>query len=294
MIGPRLGAHMSIAGGPSNALRRGHSIGCDAVQMFTRGPNRWQAPELTDQAVADFHHARDDTGLHAVVAHSSYLINLGSPDEVLWRRSIDALVDELERCRRLGVADYVLHPGAHMGAGVETGLARVARGLDEALNIAGDEITILLETTAGQGTGLGHRFEQLAGIIAKARTGEQLGVCLDTAHVWAAGYEFRDAESYATMWANFDAAIGLPRLRAIHLNDSRRERGSRVDRHQHIGQGSVGLEAFRLLMNDPRLRHVPMLLETPKGDDLNEDVANLALLRGLLDEPAPDGTIRSS
>jgi deoxyribonuclease-4 len=293
MTGPRLGAHMSIAGGPANALRRGHSIACDAIQLFTHAPNRWKAPALTTEQVDEFHRVRRHTGIDAIVVHSPYLINLGSPDEGLWRRSIDALIDDLVRCQRLGVVDYVLHPGAHMGAGVESGLARVARGLDAALCALDDDaLRILLETTAGQGTGLGHRFEQLVAIIDMARMGHQLGVCLDTAHVMAAGYEFGDAESYAAMWAHFDGVIGLERLRTTHLNDSQRERGSRVDRHEHIGKGSVGLEAFRLLVNDRRLWRAPMLLETPKTPDLADDVANLKLLRGLLnkDRPVDDTT----
>ena len=280
---PRLGAHMSIAGGPANALRKGHSIQCDAVQIFTRGPNRWQAKPLTQEEIADFRAMRQETGIHPIIAHSSYLINLGSPDQALWEKSLAALIIELSRCQQLGVRDYVLHPGSHMGSGEEDGLERVAQGLSAALAALPDaDVRILLEITAGQGDGLGHTFEELAWLCGNAAPSERLGICFDTAHALAAGYEFRDAESYAAMWAEFDATIGRDRLHAIHLNDSKRDLGSRVDRHEQLGQGYVGLEAIRLLVNDPSLRHVPMVLETPKGPDLKEDIENLAILRGLV------------
>ena len=285
MTGPRLGAHMSIAGGPANALLRGHSIGCDAVQIFTRNANRWRSKELTSQQIEDFQQARAATGVHPIVAHSSYLINLGSPDDDLWRRSLDALILEMRRCQQLGVRDYVLHPGAHRGAGEKAGVGRIATALSAALSAtAGTEVRVLLENTAGQGSSLGYRFEHLAWLMGHTEGTERLGACFDTAHALAAGYEFRQAESYAAMWEHFCDIIGLERLHAIHLNDSKRDLGSRVDRHEHIGKGYVGLEAFRMLVNDPRLRSVPMLLETPKGADMREDVENLALLRDLIHE----------
>ncbi|TEU13657.1 MAG: deoxyribonuclease IV [Anaerolineales bacterium] len=283
MTGPRLGAHMSIAGGPANALLRGHSIGCDAVQIFTRNANRWRSKELTSQQIKDFQQARAATGIHPIVAHSSYLINMATPDDDLWRRSVEALILEMRRCQQLGVRDYVLHPGAHRGSGEEAGLERIAAALSAALSAtAGAEVRVLLENTAGQGSGLGYTFEHLAWLMAHTEGTERLGVCFDTAHALAAGYEFRQAESYAAMWEHFCDIIGLERLHAIHLNDSKRDLASRVDRHEHIGKGYVGLEAFRMLVNDPRLRSVPMLLETPKGPDMLEDVENLALLRDLI------------
>jgi deoxyribonuclease IV len=293
--GPRLGAHMSIAGGLAKALKRGHSIGCDAIQIFTRNASRWASKDLTEADTQEFARALESTGIHPVVAHSSYLINLASPDDDLWARSVVALVTELERCRRLGVRDYVLHPGAHMDAGEQAGMARVVAGLREAFAAtAGADVIVLLEITAGQGSALGATFEQLAWMADHARPAERVGVCFDTAHALAAGYDFRDARSYAAMWHQFDAVIGLRRLRAIHLNDAKRDLGSHVDRHEHIGEGYVGLEAFRLLVNDPALRHVPMLLETPKGEDMREDVMNLARLRSLIGRnkvalPPPEG-----
>jgi deoxyribonuclease-4 len=286
---PLLGAHMSIAGGPANALLRGRSIDCDAIQMFTRNANRWDSRDLTDKEIAAFHEAREATGLAHVVAHSSYLINLGSPDEALWARSQGALATELERCRLLGIAHYVLHPGAHMGAGEEAGLQRIADGLTATLAAFGDGVTILLENTAGQGTALGYSFEQLHWLLENSPA-ERLGVCFDTAHALAGGYDLRDAAGYAATWDAFDRTIGLERLAAIHLNDSKRDLGSRVDRHTHIGEGALGLEPFRLLVNDVRLRHIPMLLETPKNEDLAEDIMNLATLRSLVAAaPPPEG-----
>ncbi len=285
---PLFGAHMSIAGGPHNALLRGRSICCDCIQMFTRNANRWEAKPLTEEEVARFRATREETGYEHVVAHASYLINLGSPDEALWRRSLGALVTELARCRLLGIDRYVLHPGAHMGTGPEVGLHRIADGLTAALaETDGSGVTILLENTAGQGTLLGATFEELRWLLEHAAPAERLGVCLDTAHAVAAGYVFGDAAAHEALWGTFDGVIGRERLGALHLNDSKREPGSRVDRHTHIGEGSLGLEPFRLLVNDPRLQGIPMLLETPKGEDLAEDVMNLATLRGLVGRQDP-------
>ncbi|HUV95442.1 MAG TPA: deoxyribonuclease IV [Anaerolineae bacterium] len=283
MTGPRLGAHMSIAGGPANALLQGQSIGCDAVQIFTRNANRWRSKELTSEQIKDFEQARSATGIHPIVAHSSYLINLATPDDDLWRRSVEALILEMRRCQQLGVRDYVLHPGARKGSGEKAGLERIVTALSAALSAThGSGVAILLENTAGQGSSLGYTFEHLAWLMGHTEGAYRLGMCFDTAHALAAGYEFRQAESYARMWDQFDDLIGIEQLRAIHLNDSKRDLGSRVDRHEHMGKGYVGLEAFDMLVNDPRLRSVPMLLETPKGPDMAEDVENLALLRGLI------------
>ena len=281
--GPRLGAHMSIEGGAANALRRGHSIDCDAIQMFTRNPNRWRAKDLTEEEIADFAQARDETEIQPIVAHSSYLINLGSPDDDLWERSQGALIDELHRCGQLGISDYVLHPGAHKESGGEAGLERVTVALERVLEAtAEDRVIILLENTAGAGTVLGQRFEELAWVIDRAGGGERLGVCFDTAHALAAGYEFRQSHTYRIMWAHFRQVIGRERLRCIHLNDAMRDLGSHADRHEQLGKGCVGLGVFRMLVNDADLRHVPMLLETPKGPDMHEDIENLALLRALI------------
>lgn len=287
MTRPLLGAHMSIAGGPANALRRGHSIHCDAIQMFTRNANRWTSKDLTPDDVAEFARARRETGIEAIVAHSSYLINLASPDEELWHRSCEALVIELGRCAQLGVRSYVLHPGSHVGTGEEEGLERAAVALTRALAASDPGVTILLENTAGQGSVVGYSFEHLAWLLAHAEPASHLGVCFDTAHALASGYDFRDRDAYEAMWAHFEALIGRHRLGCIHVNDSARDLGSGVDRHAHIGEGFVTLEAFRLLVNDERLHHVPMLLETPKGEDMAEDVMNLAALRGLIGRREP-------
>lgn len=276
---------MSIAGEPASALERGQSIHCDTIQMFTRNANRWRSRALTAQEIENFRRARERTGIHPIVAHSSYLINLASPEEELWLKSLDAAITEMRRCAQLGIVDYVLHPGSHRGAGEEVGLRRIAEGLTRALEAMADaEVIVLLETTAGQGDGIGCRFEHLAWLLEHIQPTERVGVCFDTAHVLAAGYEYRQPESYANMWQQFGRIIGMARLRAIHLNDSKRDLGSQVDRHEQIGRGYVGLEAFRLLLNDPALRHIPMILETPKGPDMAEDIANLALLRSLLQE----------
>jgi len=280
---PKLGAHMSIAGGPAKALERGHSIHCDTIQLFTRNANQWRSKELTGEQIAAFQRAREETGICPIVAHSSYLINLASPDADLRRRSLEATITELRRCEQLGIADYVLHPGSHRGEGARAGLARIAEGLTRALEATREaETVVLLETTAGQGDGIGCRFEHLAWLIGHIEPTERVGVCFDTAHVLASGYEFRQPNTYAILWQHFHEVIGLERLRAIHLNDSKRDLGSQVDRHEQIGQGCVGVLAFRMLVNDPALRHVPMILETPKGPDLAEDIANLALLRSLM------------
>lgn len=289
---PILGAHMSIAGGAHQALLRGKSICCDAIQMFTRNANRWAAKPLADEDIERFRTTREELGYEHVVAHASYLINLGSPDDDPWQRSQNALIEELERCRLLGIDRYILHPGAHVGTGEEAGLQRIADGLTAVLAVTeGSGVRILLENTAGQGTVLGSSFDQLAWLLDHATPAERLGVCLDTAHAAAAGYEFREAATYEALWQAFEGLIGRERLGALHLNDSLRDLGSHVDRHTHIGEGALGLEPFRLLMNDPCLRSVPMLLETPKGEDLAEDVVNLATLRGLIGREEPIVTL---
>jgi len=285
----RLGAHMSIAGGPANALRRGHSIGCDAIQMFTRNANQWRARDLTEEEIAEFRRVRAETGITPVVAHSSYLINLATPEDALWTKSLDALLDEMDRCQQLGIHDYVLHPGSHVGSGEAAGLERVLQALDLTCEVTtGSPVCIALEITAGQGSNLGCRFEHLAWLLERAAAPERLGVCFDTAHAFAAGYDLRDEESYRVTWQEFDDVIGLDQLRVIHLNDSKRELGSRVDRHEQIGEGSLGVEAFRLLVNDPALRRAPMLLETPKGEELLEDIVNLTVLRSLIEGETGD------
>ncbi len=278
------GAHMSIAGGVSKAFARGEHIGCDTMQIFCKNDRQWSARPYSPEEIAAYKAEQERTGIRPVVVHASYLINMAAPAEDLWSRSIAGLVDELERCALLDIPYLVVHPGAHVGSGVEAGIQRIAEALDQIFHDGvGDRTMVLLETTAGQGTALGWRFEEIAQIIEHVATPERLGVCIDTCHLFAAGYDLRTAETYAATFTNFDRIIGLDHLKVIHLNDSARELGSRVDRHEHIGKGQIGQEGFRFLVNDPRLRALPMILETPKGKDMAEDVENLGLLRSLVD-----------
>jgi len=281
----RLGAHESIAGGLHRAFDRAQSVGCETVQIFVKSNRSWAVRPLTEAEIARFKEKAAESDIHPVVAHASYLLNLATPDEELWRRSRDTLIVELERCEALGIPSLVLHPGSHVGAGEKAGLTRVAQALGEVhAATSGFGARILLETTAGQGTNLGYRFEQLARLLETTAQGERLGVCLDTAHVFAAGYELRTPQEYEATMTALDRIVGLGRLEAVHLNDSKGDLGSHKDRHEHIGRGLIGLEGFRNVVNDPRLAALPGLLETPKGDDLCEDKENLALLRSLVDQ----------
>jgi len=278
----RLGAHESIAGGLHQAFERAQSVGCEAVQVFVKSNRSWAVQPLAEEEIARFKERAQETGIQPVVGHTSYLLNLGTPDEALWARSRDALIVELERCEALDIPYLVLHPGSHVGAGEEAGLAQVAQGLTEVhAATAGFHAQILLESTAGQGTNLGCSFEHLAWLMEHTREGERLGACLDTCHVFAAGYELRTPEGYAATLEAFERVVGLARLKALHLNDCLGHLGSRKDRHAHIGQGHIGLEGFRHVLHDPRLTGLPGLLETPKSDDLHEDRENLQVLRAL-------------
>jgi len=279
----RLGAHESIAGGLHKAFDRARSVGCETVQIFVKPNRSWAVKQLSEEDVARFKARAGETAISPVVGHTSYLLNLGTHDEALWAKSRDMLIVELERCEALEVPWLVLHPGSHVGAGEEAGLAQVAQALGEVhAATPGFHARILLETTAGQGTSLGYRFEHLAWLMDHTLEAQRLGVCLDTCHVFAAGYELRTAAGYAATMEAFDRVIGLKRLHAIHFNDSKGNLGSRKDRHEHIGKGHIGLEGFRHVMNDSRLAGLPALLETPKGDDLHEDRENLAVLRSLI------------
>jgi deoxyribonuclease-4 len=276
---------MSIAGGCDRAVWAAQTVDFQTVQLFTKNNNQWKAPPLLAEHAAAFRHALDKTGIVDPVAHTSYLINLGSPDRVLWRKSIDAMTVEVERCELLGIADLVVHPGAHMGAGEKAGLARIARALDQVhRRTEGLGVTIDLETTAGQGTNLGYRFEHLQDILHRVAHPERLGVCVDTCHIFAAGYSLGTPEEYDETIERLDRSVGLASLRLWHLNDSCRECGSRVDRHAAIGAGCMGLEPFRHLVNDSRFRDLRMILETPKGIEDGEDLdaRNLRVLRKLV------------
>ncbi len=285
---PLLGAHMSIAGGVHNSLLEGKKVECQAIQIFTRSSRQWAVRPYEKEEIALFHRHRKDTGIGTVVAHDSYLLNLGSPDAALRKKSIAAFIDELMRCEMLGVAALIAHPGAHMGAGELQGIKTIARSLDEVhKSCRGFKTKVALEITAGQGSCLGYRFEQIRDIIDATKEGERLRVCFDTEHAFAAGYDFRTTSGYAAVFDEFDELVGIERLAAFHLNDSKKELGSRVDRHDHIGQGQLGVEAFRLILNDRRFFGLPMCLETPKGKDLKEDRENLTLLRSLIGRAAP-------
>jgi deoxyribonuclease-4 len=282
---PLFGAHKSIAGGYHNALLAAQSLGCDSVQLFTKNNNQWYAKPLSDDDIRTFKRTLRQTRLRLPMAHDCYLINLASPDEKLYRQSLEAFVIEMQRAEALGLRYLVTHPGAAVDGDVEAGLARVARALDEVhTRCPGFRVRVLLENTAGQGSSLGHRFEHLARILSLVAQPERLGVCLDTCHILAAGYGLYPEREYRATMNELARLVGLGRVRAFHLNDSLKPRGSRVDRHAHIGKGFVGLPAFRLLVNDPRFRNRPMILETPKElaeiDDM--DAVNLRVLRRLL------------
>jgi deoxyribonuclease-4 len=281
--GPLLGAHMSIAGGVGNAFLEGKKVDCDAIQIFTKSSRQWASKPYTNEEIERFHINRKETGIGTVVAHDSYLLNMGSPDTALRTRSIAAFIDEFERCEVLGVTNLIAHPGAHVGAGELDGMKTIAKSLDEIHRACpGYKTKITLEITAGQGSNLGYRFEQIASIIDATKESDRLRVCFDTEHAFAAGYDIRTKEGYERTFGEFDEAIGIELLAAFHLNDSKKEFNSRVDRHEHIGKGFIGVEAFRLLMNDRRFWGLPMCLETPKGPDLKEDRENLTLLRSLI------------
>ncbi len=262
--------------------------GCDCVQLFTKNNNQWRAKPLTDEDRTQFQAALKRLRIKHPIAHDSYLINLASPDDALWEKSTDAFAEELLRCEHLGIPYLVMHPGAFVHSSEAAGLARVAAALDEVhRRLPGLKVRTLLETTAGQGSTLGWRFEQLATILGTVAESDRLGVCVDTCHIFAAGYPLGTKKEYAQTMAELDATVGLKRVKAFHLNDSKKGLGSRVDRHAHIGRGQLGLEPFRLLLNDPRFRRTPMYLETAKEQEngVEMDVVNLATLRGLVRGP---------
>ena len=284
---PFLGAHQSISGGYYKAVEAAAATGCDCVQLFTKNNNQWRAKEITDQEADKFRASLDELGVSHPISHDSYLINLGSPKDELWNKSIDAIVVELQRAEKLGIPYVVAHPGSFTTSSEEEGLTRIATGIDEAhKRTEGIGSMILLETTAGQGSNLGWKFEHLSEIIAQVADPERLGVCFDTCHVFAAGYPMATAEEYADTMRQLDEAVTLDRVKAFHLNDSLKPFGSRKDRHEAIGRGEIGIEPFRHLMNDSRFAETPMYLETPKGEEDGEnlDVINLRTLRELIED----------
>jgi deoxyribonuclease-4 len=277
-----LGAHVSISGGVFNAPHNGKDATCDVVQIFTKSSNQWKAKLLTDEDAQKFAKAQEETGVEVVCAHDSYLINLASPDDTLFKKSHDAFFEEMKRCDFLGIPNLVMHPGSHVGSGEEAGLKRITDAFNRMFDADPDgRVTVCLETTAGQGTNLGYTFEQLAQIIEAVENHDRLGICLDTCHVFAAGYPIQTEKDYKATIKFFNDTLGLDRLKIIHVNDSKKDFGSKVDRHQHIGKGAIGKQAFVCFVNDRRLAKIPMILETPK-ESAADDIANLKLLRSLI------------
>lgn len=283
---------MSIAGGLPRAVDRAQATGCEALQIFTKSVGQWRARPLPADEIALFRRRVDETGVHPVLAHNSYLVNIATASPVLRAQSLAALGEELDRAEALGLAGLVMHPGSHTTSTPEDGLRLIAEGLHGLLKERPRARTaILLEHTAGQGTNLGHRFEQLATIIELLDGSPRIGVCLDTCHLLTAGYDLCSPQGYRATFREFDRLVGLGRIKAFHLNDSKKPCGSRVDRHEHIGKGCLGLEPFRMLLNDRRFAKFPMLLETPKLEtpesqrrsDVDPwDARNLRTLRKLL------------
>lgn len=278
-----LGTHVSAAGGLRRAVERGTQIGCTAIQIFTKNNNRWEGKPLTGEDIETYKTALAESRIGPVVSHAAYLINLCAAESPLLLRSRSALEDELRRAEALGLLGCVIHPGAHMGKGMEEGIAGIAASINSVHSrTPGFRTRTTLETTAGQGSSVGHRFEQLRAIIDLVDVPERMAVCIDTCHLFAAGYPVNSATGWQETIAEFDAVIGLSRLIAVHVNDSKREFGSRVDRHEHIGKGKIGAEGFRALMRDSRFDSIPKILETEKSEDMHEDVENMAFLRSLL------------
>ncbi len=291
---PRIGAHMSIAGGLPLAIDRAVAHGCETIQIFSKSSNQWRARALAASEIAEFRRRVTASGIRPVLAHASYLINLAAPDPRLRARSIASFGEEIDRAEALGLLGVVIHPGAYTSGTPEGGLKAIAEAITQLLRARPRGRTlVLLEHTAGQGTSVGHTFEQLADLLRRLRWSARVGVCLDTCHLFAAGYDLSSVSGYRATFEEFDRLVGLERLKAFHLNDSKKALGSHVDRHEHIGDGMLGLDAFRRLLHDPRLEDVPMVLETPKSDEQGRglrgidplDLRNLQTLRELRDRP---------
>ncbi len=278
----KLGAHMSIAGGFDKAIDRAVQVDSDALQIFTANQRQWKGRDISQEEVEAFRQAQQSAGIGPVVSHNSYLINLASPKDDLWKKSIAAMGQELERCDLLGVPLVVAHPGAHTGSGRDAGIARIVDAIARIYSERPScDVKMLLETTAGQGTTIGGAFEDLAEILQQVGNPDRLGVCLDTCHIFVAGYDCRTPETYAATMGRFEEIVGIDQLGALHFNDSKGELGSHLDRHEYIGQGEIGVEGFRNFMTDVRLEGLPALLETDKSEDLHEDREAIELLRSL-------------
>ena len=279
----QFGAHESISGGVFNAIERGQTATCDTIQMFNKSNSQWRAKKIEQAELDKYFEMIKETGVTVATSHSSYLINIASPVKDLNEKSYNALKEEMERCQMLKIPNLVMHPGSHVGTGEEPGIKRIIKNLNKLFKeLKNNNVCLLLETTAGQGSNLGYTFEQIAVMIDGVKIQDHIGVCLDTCHIFAAGYPISDPKEYKQTMKKFDDIIGLDKLRIIHMNDSKKEFGSRRDRHEHIGKGHIGIEAFRNIVNDKRLQKIPMILETPKEEELKEDIENLKLLRSLV------------
>lgn len=278
-----LGAHMSIAGGVHTAVERAMRIGCATMQIFVKNNNRWKDKPMEAEDVATYKELLSKARIGPVMVHDTYLINLCARNKDILERSRATLKDEFDRSAVLGVDYLNLHPGSHLGAGEDEGIKRIAESLNLIHEqIGGTTVKSVLETTAGQGTAVGYKFDHMRKIIERVDNKERMGVCIDTCHIFAAGYDLSSERGYESTFEEFDSIVGLKKLVVFHVNDSKRELGSRVDRHEHIGKGKIGLQGFRMLMNDPRFTDIPKILETPKGPDMEEDVMNMDVLKSLL------------
>ena len=279
-----LGAHLSIAKGLDNALYNAKKLECNALQIFTKSPTAWKERLISDKDADCFESAKNETGIKTVISHASYLINIASPEKEKYNMSCNALKHEFIRSGMLGISNVVLHPGSHMGSGCKTGIRLIAEGINELFLATPDLKTmLLLETTAGQGTSIGHRYEHIASIMQQVENKSRLGVCLDTCHIFAAGYDIRTRQAYERTMDAFDSIIGLEHLLLFHLNDSKKKLGSRVDRHEHIGKGFIGIKPFEFIMSDAKFVKIPKIIETPKEKGgKNWDRINIELLKSLI------------
>lgn len=278
-----LGAHMSIAGGLYKSVERGESIGCTCIQIFTKSNRQWFTKPLKQEDIDAFKITlKYSTIIQDVIAHSSYLINIGSPNKAINKKSIESLSLELQRCQALEIPYLVFHPGAHLTSSIEECLKLIAENINIVLEQNSGNTMLLIENTAGQGTTIGCTFEQLAAIYKDIRKKSRVGFCIDTCHAFTAGYDLRTKETYNAFWKEFDKTIGLKNLKVLHINDSKKELGSHIDRHEDIGKGEIGLEGFRLLFNDKRFFDIPKILETPKGEGLKQDKMNMETIYKLL------------
>jgi deoxyribonuclease IV len=284
-----LGTHVSVAGGLHTAFTRAAQLGCTTMQIFVKNASQWKAKPLADSDIQSYESAASGAMVSPIVAHAAYLINLCAQQPDTLQRSRTAFEEELRRCETLGIMGLVVHPGAHLGAGVDAGVNGIAASLNAIHdNTPGLRTLTLLETTAGQGTTIGSTFLQLRRIIDGVHEPDRIAICLDTCHVFAAGHDIRSSVGWETMMDEFDRILGLDRLKVIHVNDSKKDLGSHVDRHEHIGLGRIGIDGFRFLMNDSRLRIIPKILETEKSEDMHEDRENIDRLLALVNHPIPE------